>query len=97
MDDNSKHPLQQVFELMEAEPRAYSGRAMYGQRCLAIVTDINVGEVFGRVLETMTEQKIIHEDPHQCNVIAEAFRGMRTDSMGRDIVIYFPDIQFVDD
>lgn len=71
---------------------SYSGRAMYGDECLGIVTD-NVARmsmllasalavIGGRAYDLITELTDTE---------------IRTDSMARDIVVYFPNITFPDD
>jgi hypothetical protein len=71
---------------------SYSGRAMYGAECLGIVTD-NVARmsmllasalavIGGRAYDLITELTDTE---------------IRTDSMARDIVVYFPNITLPDD
>ncbi len=86
----SKHQLQKVLEHAGVEGiRSYSGRAMYGRICLGVDTD-DVGEVFAAILESV-------EGEEDTRDIQEAFRNMRTDSMGRGTIVYFPQVPFVDD
>ena len=84
MADMSK--LQEILEMGEHEPRSYSGRAMYGRSCLGVECS-DVGELFAEVLESADEDDL--------RELAETFRTMRTDSMGLDIIVYFPGTEYV--
>lgn len=66
--------LREALEDAGYEPRAYSGRAMFGKQCVSVVLD-SEGDIWNvaRNLDANT------------NVPAP-----RTDSMGRGIVIYWP-------
>ena len=66
----------------------YSGRAMYGRECLGFIVPstgmlLNLGMAIGSTLDSWQAQSMMH--------------GARTDSMGMDLVIYFPDVQVVDE
>jgi len=88
------HALQQLFDEAEIETRSYSGRSMYGKECLAVDLNKGLGDFIADVLYAMQSQ--LGGEAH--DEIAEAFRGMATDSMGRGIIVYFPGVPFeVDD
>lgn len=93
------HRLQSILEEAGLKPRAYSGRGMYGKQCLGVVLD-NAGDLFACVLEFMEPE--IDGLPTDRSVLigafrgTAAFRGMATDSMGRDLIFYFPDIPYLD-
>jgi hypothetical protein len=79
--------LQEFFRQAGFEVRRYSGRGMYGKECVGIEIDGGIGELFATVLETCHKQ-----DGYMVEDLAEAFRGMRTDSMGRGTIVYFPSV-----
>lgn len=81
------HPLQQIFEDAGVHTRSYSGRAMYGSQCLAIVV-----ADWRDVLYTIVEGV----DDENRDALAEAVSKVKLDSMGREMVVYFPGIPFVD-
>lgn len=68
--------------------RAYTGRGMYKSKCLGIDC-----RSFASFL-TKTMCQINGED--ELNEYAEAIGGYMVDSMGMDIIVYFPSIQFSD-
>lgn len=61
----------------------YSGRGMMGKTCTAVRISNQV-EFFADVLETCPED-LVQE-------MADAIRSSKMDSLGRDIVLYFPQI-----
>jgi hypothetical protein len=91
---SEKHVLQVMLEEAGHEPYSYSGRAMYGSKCLAVNSDVGLGSVVGDVFQAIGERDT---ERGECEALAEAFHGMRTDSMGRGIVIYFPDVPYVEE
>ena len=86
----AKHLVQRVLEdIGSFEIRAYSGRGMYGQECLAVELDEGLGALMSDLIlatEDLSGREI--ED------LAQAVRGVRTDSMGRGQIAYFPDVPF---
>mgnify|MGYP001580644674 CR=1 FL=1 len=83
----SKRTLQEILTDAGHEPSAYSGRGMCGETCLSVTAD-NLGALFADVLEIL--------DAEENEIAAHAFRGMRTDSLGRSTVVYFPRVAFVE-
>lgn len=69
------------------EPRSYSGRGMYGRECVSITVPninkavFNLGFKLGSLTEDVEE-------------ITDCLDGFRTDSMGLDYIIYFPEVAF---
>ena len=61
------------------DPRSYSGRNMHGKHCIAVIAD----SVFGTLADIVGEAGSPEE-------AAELVRTVKTDSMGRDSVIYWP-------
>ena len=65
----------------------YSGRNMFGKRCVGIVTDKNVMEVLLELADYL----------HECGVekVSEELLPVRYDNMGQDMVIYFPSVSSI--
>ena len=81
-----KHPIQNVAELYSLTPRSYSGRGMYGKTCLGVVVE-NQNSFISLIMENIDDENL--ED------IADKFLGMKIDNIGRDYIIYFPNIEYV--
>lgn len=81
------HIVQSLFNRLGYEVCSYSGRGMYGQSCLAafVFTD-HLGKICADLLEAAQSKNL--------SELVVAFRMMRTDNMGRQTVVYFPDIQY---
>ncbi len=78
--------LQQIIEDAGFDCRSYSGRGMYGKNCLGVV----IGE-FNQFLSGIFDSVARSEDPQAtADILSNAFRSMRQDSMGYDIIVYFP-------
>lgn len=87
--------FQRLIEDAGYEPQSYSGRGMYGSQCLGVVVT-DLGKFIGDVLYEIAV-RIDDGECHAvelCEPISDAFRGMRTDNMGRDIIVYFPNTEF---
>lgn len=91
MEDNL---LKQIIEDSGHKVRSYSGRGMYGKECLGVtVGRSGIGKLVADIIMQLAD---MHEDtPH--SVVAEAFEGMCTDSMGTGTIVYFPDTPFTVD
>lgn len=63
----------------DGEPYSYSGRAMYGRRCVA-VSDIKLHELVYQCAHTRQAGDLL--------------RSMRTDSMGLGKVFYWPNVEW---
>lgn len=93
---SNKHPLQELFYYAGYDPRAYSGRAMYGRDCLAVtVTGSNyLGHLIACVIGVMFDSTWGHTYA-DIEAVKSAFKKMRTDNLGNDMIVYFPGVQFV--
>lgn len=85
--------FQQILEDAGYECTAYSGRGMSGEECLSVTLAAdsngppsNLGRFFADVLEEVQGYETAN--------MAKAFRKMRTDDLGRGVVVYFPGIKF---
>jgi hypothetical protein len=83
----------------EITPRSYSGRAMYGTRCLGFDC-ADLGQIVDLIGKLSYEAGL--RDGSQGNAghdeaaaLGEALRNasMRTDEMGRGIIVYWPSIE----
>jgi hypothetical protein len=68
----------------------YSGRGMYGDRCVGLVVDDPAGIMFD--LGVQVGIKMAEDSDRWCywNEIAAALKDSRQDSMGRSSIVYFP-------
>jgi hypothetical protein len=65
---------------------------MYGKTCLAV--DLGEDQTLGDFIADVIEGVAPVATGHELSEVAEAFRGMKTDSMGRGIVVYFPGVPY---
>ena len=66
----------------------YSGRFMFGQKCLAFVFGGTAGELISAFYTALTRDEFELKDE-----LMEMFSRMRQDNMGLDYVYYFPGFQ----
>jgi hypothetical protein len=92
MDYEDRHPLVQLLEDAGCEVFAYSGRAMYGTKCAALSGKL--GDIMAQLIGACLHTDMPDDSKE---VIEEAVRGMRTDSLGCDEVIYFPAAPFYEE
>lgn len=69
------------------EGRSYSGRAMYGKRCPAIVTGN-----FSDLIEVIFEAVDWLKDDYEEGDIRALLSNVKQDSLGYDTVYYWPSI-----
>ncbi len=74
--------LDRIAEAADVKLVGYSGRAMYGQRCLAIV-----GSISDLVRLTLAAGLVLGQER------ARVFEGVSTDAMGLDKVFYWRSIE----
>ena len=86
------HPLQMMLDEAGIKTRSYSGRGMYGKYCLSVNVD-DLGKFIADVVSGMQSQV----GGENIDEITKAFRRMSTDSMGRGMVVYFPNVPFEGD
>jgi hypothetical protein len=68
-------------------PRSYSGRGMYGKHCISVDVS-NVGALIAFGAELGWQSKFTNAE------ISEIAQSVHTDSMGRDIVVYWPHLEW---
>lgn len=71
--------------------RSYSGRCMFGKECLGLVCD-NMGEVLN-VIFLMTQKASAQTKEFLLEDMETMIQNTCQDSMGRGIIVYWPDIQ----
>lgn len=72
--------------------RAYSGRGMNGKKCLGV--DIGTDSIGAAMAEIFFRLRSRDEETH--DGVANAFRLMRTDSLGQGTIVYFPGVEFTE-
>lgn len=102
-----------VADSDEVEARSYSGRAMYGHRCLAItgphqaclellkqVHNIALAELFDIAVDLGDNDDADANDAYAARDwltdIVDTMLSYNTDSMGHDIVMYWPNEEFIE-
>lgn len=87
MSNEYKHPLQNLLESLEMNCSSYSGRGMMGKHCLSVdLRDCTLGNFFATILSEV--------DDNDKDEVAEAFEDMKTDSLGKGMVVYFPKVTY---
>ena len=86
--------LRELFEDAQYTPHAYSGRGMYGEVCLAVTTD-SVSESVTVILDVV-QACAENGTTEDVTELIDLLRGSRSDSMGRGVVVYWPDIPWAD-
>ena len=74
----------EILKATDHDVRAYSGRGMGGNECLGVSVGCLIGQFVADVMVAMEAEEI--------DVVADAFRKMREDSLGRGTIVYFPGI-----
>lgn len=88
-----KETLIECLEALEGETidriiPDYSGRFMYGKKCLGITTDSEWETAIS------IAKWLFNNYPDEAEDILNALKDCRYDSLGRKTVVYFPSIQF---
>ncbi len=91
-----KSNFQVALEDFEYKVFNYSGRGMYGKQCLAVnLAGNEVMFLCADMLEYVVDNPEVVE--FGALEFSDAIRSMKTDNLGMGSVIYFPEIEFVDD
>lgn len=82
--------LLSLVDYAELESRTYSGREMYGRRCMAVT--IEPGEQFQTGLRLARAAVALTADEDEAALLIDALSEMetRTDALGRNVVLYWP-------
>lgn len=89
MDSRFAKAVKETIEECGYDVRSYSGRAMYGDTCLALTCDSDPLGVLAEVLLSMDDDLRDH--------MFNPLRNVRMDQMGFGHVVYWPNIEWVDD
>lgn len=89
--------LQQILEDLGYEARSYSGRGMYGERCLAVSMDAEERpfKIAADVAEYLLDD-IGGMSESEKKEIIRAFRVACTDSLGLGSILYFPRVEYME-
>jgi len=91
--------IKELFESAGYEPRSYSGRGMFGRNCFGVeVEDPN--SVIPDIIMAYARDKADDGYMVHINVIEEILELLvrpHTDSMGRDVILYWPRIKWEED
>lgn len=88
------HIVQKAADSCEYTTRSYSGRGMGGKYCLGVEAD-DLHEFLADMLRAIIMEYSYEDDSDETIMdVAEAVRHMKTDSLGRHMIIYFPRIEF---
>lgn len=89
-----------IIENAGFEPQDYSGRAMYGNRCLGITCDNPVSmiaKILSEALQTLSSEPLsIDQVVSEFEDLARQLESPRMDNMGLDIIVYWPHISWED-
>lgn len=79
----------------EAIDKYYSGRAMYGAKCIGVTGNAGDGISFGIALAIVLTDGMNEDDREDMlQQVYALVRNTRTDSMGRDMITYWPGLEF---
>lgn len=96
-----KHAIQELLEVSELTVRSYSGRGMFGKTCLGVETNSfeEVSAALFFQLAEVTNLPFASEvwfTEETMKEISAGLLGAKTDSLGKRMIVYFPNIPFVD-
>jgi len=74
------------------EPQSYSGRGMCGKYCLSVHVD-SAFEVLAEMIDVAAGDATEENYADEMREMARLVRGTHTDSMGRQIVAYWPSVR----
>lgn len=104
--------LKEWASAIDMRPYSYSGRGMFGKRCVGITVEqygeINsafslqhalIKEALNGVMDGITEEDGDYQSAANdlLDAMDEVVKGIRTDNMGHDTVVYFTTIEWVED
>lgn len=88
---NIAYTIRKAADLCGIELRPYSGRGMYGTRCIGLDCDNPVSATIDLV-----DALINTVDASDLDECIDALRGAKTDSMGRGSIVYWPKLEWVE-
>lgn len=90
--------IKEVVEDAGFDPQSYSGRGMYGRKCLSfnLDRDENVVDAILDLAEALNSH--VQDNPEiEFEDAIQEFKGAKSDSMGLGSVVYFPSIEWEED
>lgn len=89
MTTDDTHILIHAAKAASLDLRTYSGRGMYGRKCVAIDSEHTEARV---VCELIRAARDLTRDESALNALLEALEETRCESMGLGQVYYWPDV-----
>lgn len=88
--------LQEIVEDAGFDVRSYSGRGMYGKKCLSfnLEQEENEFDAMLKLSESIQSYVEHSDDGLEFEDVTQYFMGAKSDSMGLGMVIYFPNIEW---
>ena len=94
--------LKALIEAAGYEPYSYSGRGMFGRKCVGLTCpDVNtaIADLFEAVFDADVEDVANEEEEYEArmsahNALCEVIRKSASDSMGYDKVLYFKSVEW---
>ncbi len=88
--------LKQIIEDAGFDARSYSGRGMYGRKCLSfnLEREENEFDAFLSIAESAQSYVESSDDGFELEDVTTYFMGAKSDSMGLGTVIYFPNVEW---
>ena len=74
----------------EYEPKSYSGRGMYGRRCVSVAADGSAFSILGEIVRSLGALDLSGQET--ADLAAEIIHGAKADQMGLGVVVYWPDV-----
>jgi hypothetical protein len=92
-----------IYYIYKDDCESYSGRYMYGQKCLGIRCDnpiILFVELIKELINTITVKEVIVNDEcffhesivNDFQVILDLLKDLKTDDIGMQTILYFPNL-----
>ena len=92
-----------LLENYNLQPQSYSGRFMYGKSCVGVIIEntAQMNEVIfsmGMILGNPDQRQIAFNiNSDMCTALSKAIKKMRYDNMGLQFIMYFPDVEWVEE
>ena len=90
--------LKQIVEDAGFDARSYSGRGMYGLKCLSfnLEREENEFDAILSIAESAQSYVESSDDGFELEDVTAYFMGAKSDSMGLGVVVYFPNLIWED-
>lgn len=91
-----KHILQTILEDADLNVRSYSGRGMYGRKCLGVSCD---SESYKDMMEAILDgvaQAASQDNWSVVDDVKEAMRNLQQDNLGMGTIVYWPRVEYAE-